>query len=156
MPDTKDADVTYSADSPLTWTKIYVHPTTLCNERLGVEIAKQYQVVVIARGGCSFSRKLHNIPAYPPNGASLQLVIVVSFPEHEDGHGDTARPPAQPLLDDVQHTPSGMLRPNPLPLIMVGGGQATMDKLKRASGVGMRRRYYFSSQGVKIGNLIVL
>lgn len=158
MPDTRDPDVTYRIDNPLTWTKIYVHSTTLCDDRLGVEIAKQFQVLVVARGGCSFSHKLANIPAYPPDGASLQLVIVVSFAEHEDSYvdGDTVGPPAQPLLDDVQHTPSGMLRPNPLPLIMVAGGQATMDKLRRASGVGIRRRYYFRSQGVKIANLIVL
>ncbi|EMD95630.1 glycoside hydrolase family 47 protein [Bipolaris maydis C5] len=156
MPDTKDADLTYSADKALAWTKIYVHPTTLCNERLGVEIAKQYQVIVIPRGDCSFSTKLHNVPAYPPSSASLQLVVIVSFPEHEDGYSDGGRAPAQPLLDEAQHTPTGMLRPNPVALVMVGGGQATMDKLKRASGMGMRRRYHFRSQGVKIGNLIVL
>lgn len=156
MPDTEDPGTTYNPDEPLMWSKIYVHPTTLCNERLPVEVAKQHQVVVIPRGDCSFSDKLHNIPAFPPDAASLQLIIIVSFPDHEDEDANPAAPPVQPALDEVQHTPSGVLRRNPIPLVMVGGGHATVDMLKRASGVGVRRRYFFRSQGVKIGNLIVL
>jgi hypothetical protein len=39
---------------------------------------------------------------------------------------------------------------------MVGGGDATIALLSQAEGVGVRRRYYFLSQGVRIGNLIVL
>ena len=62
----------------------------------------------------------------------------------------------QPLLDEVQHTPGGLLRPHPIPLIMVDGGDDTMDKLRRANGISVRRRYYFKTQGVRIGNLIVL
>ncbi|KNG48954.1 glycoside hydrolase family 47 protein [Stemphylium lycopersici] len=156
MPDTKDPDTAYKPENPLTWESIYIHSTTLCDERLPVEIAKQHQVIVIIRGDCSFSDKLHNIPAYPPNAASLQLVIMVSFEEQGDGYVDPSQPLVQPLLDEAQYTPSGILRPNPIPLIMVGGGHTTLDMLKRASGVGLRRRYHFRSQGVKIGNLIVL
>jgi len=157
MPDSKDAEAAYNVDNPLTWSTIYVHPTTLCSERLPVEIAKQYQVIAIPRGDCSFSAKLHNIPAYPPATASLQLVIIISFPEQEDdSHTDASQALVQPLLDEIQYTPSGILRPNPIPLVMVGGGQETMEKLKRASGLGLSRRYYFRSQGVRIGNLIVL
>jgi hypothetical protein len=157
MPDTKDPDMTYSSNNPLTWSNVYVHATTLCTERLPLEVAKQYQIIAIPRGDCSFSTKLHNIPAYPPSPASLQLVVIVSFPEHEENrHADPAQPPVQPLLDDVQHTPTGILRPNPIPMIMVGGGEDTIRLLRRANGVGIRRRYYFRSQGVKIGNLIVL
>ncbi|KAI4676390.1 uncharacterized protein J4E88_007306 [Alternaria novae-zelandiae] len=163
MPDTKDPEMTYSPDNPLTWSNIYVHPTTLCTDRLPLEVAKNHQIIAIPRGDCSFSTKLHNIPAYPPDASALQLVIIVSFPEHEpnenkytDSDAATQQPPVQPLLDDVQYTPTGMLRPNPIPMIMVGGGEETMALLRRATGVGVRRRYYFRSQGVKIGNLIVL
>jgi hypothetical protein len=157
MPDTKDPEMTYSSDNPLVWSNIYVHSTTLCTERLPLEVAKQYQIIAIPRGDCSFSTKLHNIPAYPPDPAALQLVVIVSFPEHEENrHADPEQPPVQPLLDDVQYTPTGILRPNPIPIVMVGGGDDTIRMLKRASGVGIRRRYYFRSQGVKIGNLIVL
>ncbi|KAI4673053.1 uncharacterized protein J4E78_001558 [Alternaria triticimaculans] len=164
MPDTKDPEMTYSPDNPLTWSNIYVHPTPLCTDRLPLEVAKNHQIIAIPRGDCSFSTKLHNIPAYPPDASSLQLVIIVSFPEHEpnenrytaDSDAATQQPPVQPLLDDVQYTPTGMLRPNPIPMIMVGGGEGTMALLRRATGVGVRRRYYFRSQGVKIGNLIVL
>ncbi|KAI4921169.1 uncharacterized protein J4E92_008156 [Alternaria infectoria] len=164
MPDTKDPETTYSPDNPLAWSNIYVHPTTLCTDRLPLEVAKNHQIIAIPRGDCSFSTKLHNIPAYPPDASSLQLVIIVSFPEHEpnedkhiaDTDAATQQPPVQPLLDDLQYTPTGMLRPNPIPMIMVGGGEETMALLRRATGVGVRRRYYFRSQGVKIGNLIVL
>ncbi|KAI2480460.1 glycoside hydrolase family 47 protein [Pyrenophora tritici-repentis] len=157
MPDIKDAQSAYNVENPLIWTNIYVHPTTLCSERLPMEIVKHYQVVAIPRGDCSFSTKLQNIPAYPPDAASLQLVIIISFPEQEDdSHADATQPLIQPLLDQVQYTPSGILRPNPIPLVMVGGGQETMEKLKRTSGLGLSRRYYFRTQGVKIGNLIVV
>ncbi|KAF1833838.1 hypothetical protein BDW02DRAFT_569591 [Decorospora gaudefroyi] len=153
MPDTTDPDMIYSASNPLIWSTIYVHPTTLCDQPLPAEIARNHQIVVIPRGSCSFSRKLHNIPAFPPDRISLQLVIVVSFPEHEHDEG---APLVQPLLDQVQHTPTGMLRPHPLPLVMVGGGEETLGLLARAKGVGVRKRYFFRSQGVRIGNLIVV
>jgi hypothetical protein len=170
LPDTKDPDLAYSAANLLTWNKIYVHDTDLCDDRLPMDIAKEYQVVVVPRGGCSFSSKLRNIPAYPPDPSSLQLVIVVSFPEQQhppttssSKRGQRKRaseeeigPLVQPLLDEEQFTPGGLLRPHPIPLIMVDGGEDTMEKLRRASGVGVRRRYYFRTQGVRIGNLIVL
>jgi hypothetical protein len=159
MPDTSDPETLYSATNPLLWNNIYIHPTPLCSERLDVEIAKSHQIIVIPRGECSFSNKLHNIPAFPPSPTSLQLVIVVSFPEHEEGGGDGGGA-VQPLLDETQYTPTGILRPHPIPLIMVGGGRETMNLLESVrdgkGGVGVRRRYYFKSQGVKIGNLIVL
>ncbi|OAL57473.1 seven-hairpin glycosidase [Pyrenochaeta sp. DS3sAY3a] len=191
LPDTADPDLTYSAASPLVWSSIYIHPTQLCTDRLPLNIPKQHQVIVLPRGGCSFSSKLRNIPAFPPDANSLQLVIIVSYPEHDaaplthdrdddqdelqDQDQDTPPPPrataeskkkdrssstppplVQPLLDEAQFTPSGLPRPHPIPLLMVGGGQDTMDLLGRAGGVGVRRRYHFRSQGVRIGNLIVL
>ncbi|KAF1364244.1 hypothetical protein EJ07DRAFT_100179 [Lizonia empirigonia] len=168
LPDTSDPDLAYSAANPLVWSKIYVHDTDLCSDHLPVDIAKQHQIVVVPRGGCSFSAKLRNIPAYPPDPNSLQLVVVVSFPEQQsppttssnkrdrDWSSDGVGPLVQPLLDEVQHTPGGLLRPHPIPLVMVDGGEHTMQKLRRAEGVGVRRRYYFRTQGVRIGNLIVL
>ena len=152
LPDTADPELAYSENNPLHWTNVYIHPDTLCDEKLPIDIPMQHQVIVLPRGGCSFSSKLRNIPAFPPDTNSLQLVVIVSFPEHEDGVGGII----QPLLDEAQFTPSGLPRPNPIPLIMVAGGQDTMELLKHATGVAVRRRYYFRSQGVRIGNLIVL
>ncbi|KAF2465284.1 seven-hairpin glycosidase [Lindgomyces ingoldianus] len=237
LPDIPDPDLTFSGTNPLTWSSIYVHSTQLCEERLPIETPRTHQVIVIPRGGCSFSTKLRNIPAFPPKSGSLQLVVIVSYPEHEqesfesaptssdletdDGQWSNDKlnmrsmrrqrrledqqlvdsetiqyqdPPSrnkkqdidpessnskaspkmskkrrspsqqnaggntlvQPLLDNLQFTPSGLPRPNPIPLVMVGGGHETMDLLKRAKGVQTRRRYYFLSQGVRIANLIVL
>lgn len=159
LPDTKDPDLTHSAANPLAWSKIYIHPTDLCTDRLPLDIARSHQVVVVPRGGCSFSHKLRNIPAYPPSPASLQLVIVVS-PQSSSGKSarehDDAAPLVQPLLDEPQRTPGGLNRPHPIPLIMVDGGPATIALLRRAAAVGVRRRYYFKTQGLRIGNLIVL
>jgi hypothetical protein len=183
LPDKPDADLIFSTEAPLAWHKVYVHDSPLCTDRLPFAVARDTQILVIPRGGCSFSQKLRNIPAYPPDASSLQLVIVVSYPEHDNPtpspHGppdqETAPDPptlrqtrrnpiasspkdnlVQPLLDEPQYTPSGLLRPHQIPMVMVGGGQRTMELLRRAEGVGVRRRYYFRSQGVRIGNLIVL
>ncbi|KAJ4401634.1 hypothetical protein N0V91_007806 [Didymella pomorum] len=165
LPDTKDPDLAYSASNPLVWSKIYVHDGDLCDEKLPLDVAKENQIVVVLRGGCSFSAKLRNIPAYPPDPNSLQLVVVVSSPEQQippttssskRQSREEVGPLVQPLLDEEQLTPGGLLRPHPIPLIMVDGGQDTIGKLRKASGVGVRRRYYFRTQGVRIGNLIVL
>ena len=170
LPDTKDPDLAYSSANPLVWSKIYVHDTDLCTDRLPLSIAKENQIIVIKRGGCSFSHKLRNIPVYPPDPLSLQLVVIVSFPAQQQpptkssskqernarAQEEVETSLVQPLLDEVQHTPGGLLRPHPIPLIMVDGGEDTMEKLRQANGVSVRRRYYFKTQGVRIGNLIVL
>lgn len=231
LPDVPDPDLSYSKTNVLSWSTVYIHPNTLCNERLPIGVPKSHQIIVIPRGGCSFSTKLRNIPAYPPSSSSLQMVLIVSYPEHDEprfsfetsstpqdeqsvpserdaaepvqgikkrsrknkvSHSTEAakanRPDAptssedsqhrakmskkksqssaassqvplelvQPLLDETQYTPSGIPRPHPIPLVMVGGGDETMEALRKATAVGVRRRYYFLSQGVKINNLIVL
>ncbi|KAJ4982894.1 glycosyl hydrolase family 47, partial [Stagonosporopsis vannaccii] len=169
LPDTKDPDLTYSAANPLAWSKIYVHPTDLCTDRLPLDMVKSHQVVAIPRGGCSFSTKLRNIPAYPPSPSSLQLVIIVSSSaqqpltssskrdrDRKPRPEDDAGPLVQPLLDEEQLTPGGLKRPHLIPLIMVEGGDQTLALLRKAGSVGVRRRYYFKSQGVRIANLIVL
>ncbi|KAF2274339.1 seven-hairpin glycosidase [Westerdykella ornata] len=238
LPDVEDAQLSYSTSDKLSWWSVYVHEGTLCEDRLPPDIPRNHQIVVIPRGGCSFSKKLRNIPPFPPKRTSLQLVVVVSYPEHDhpsfyqsnasnqqhmqdntyseqpiqndveqlggevhvlesdggtghnepdpEAHAPLPRPSGakvassksrhgagsqqaqpksdhhqhfglvQPLLDEIQYTPAGLPRPNPIPLIMVGGGDETIALLRRSQGVGIRRRYFFSSQGVKIGNLIVL
>ncbi|KAF1954944.1 seven-hairpin glycosidase [Byssothecium circinans] len=179
LPDVTDPDLTYSDTNALIWSTIYIHPNTLCHERLPIEIPKSYQVIVIPRGGCSFSEKVRNIPAFPPAKESLQVVVIVSYKEHEEPSPNpnskskmsskkpqpqpqtpSTLPPSshlvQPLLDETQYTPSGLERANPIPLVMVGGGDETIALLRKAKGIAVRRRYYFLSQGVRIGNLIVL
>lgn len=232
LPDVPDPDLSYSKTNVLSWSTIYIHPNTLCEERLPIEIPKTHHIIVIPRGDCSFSAKLRNIPAFPPSSASLQIVVIVSYTEHEEPHyefeasgqadkseeeqaeadkvlsstrdrgirkhtSNIGSPKAakvakdsnsvapdgrklaskmfskkspssshseapmtynlvQPLLDEVQYTPSGIPRPHPIPLIMVSGGDETIALLRRATAIGVRRRYYFSSQGVRINNLIVL
>ncbi|KAL1596362.1 hypothetical protein SLS60_009008 [Paraconiothyrium brasiliense] len=236
LPDVPDPDLAYSKTNTLSWSTIYIHPNTLCDERLPLEIPRNHQIIVVPRGDCSFSAKLRNIPAFPPSSSSLQMVVIVSYPQHEEpqyefkppsnlekdddlqdvreeevgnrAHGirkransDRASNPAapgkvvedstsddpkarsnnpskkpskmksqsssdkegslpsnlvQPLLEETQYISSGIPRPHPIPLIMVSGGDETMASLKRATAIGVRRRYYFLSQGVRINNLIVL
>ncbi|KAF2093699.1 seven-hairpin glycosidase, partial [Rhizodiscina lignyota] len=160
-PALEDQGLSYSTEppeSPLTWETVHI-ADELCDTKLSPDIVKTHHVVVIKRGGCSFSTKLQNIPAVPPSSRSLKLVIMVSFPEHErvrKVREDSTVPLIQPLLDMPQLTPAGLSRPNPLPMVMVSGGQETMEVLRRARGVGIRRRLWFLTQGVRIGNLIVL
>ncbi|CAI6334790.1 unnamed protein product [Periconia digitata] len=184
LPDTSDPEPTYSSTNALVWSSVYIHHDTLCDERLPIDIPKSHQVIVIRRGGCSFSAKLRNIPAFPPTRSSLKLVIIVSYPEHEqqeydsedqDETGGTQKRATgtassdqssgrssvhiglvQPLLDETQYTPTGLERAHPIPLIMVGGGDETLGLLRKCKGLGVRRKYHFSSQGVRISNLIVL
>lgn len=139
----------------LPWRTIYVTDEN-CSGKLPNEASTEHQVIVIRRGGCTFSEKLANIPIFrPPSSSStstgkkarpLEMVIIVS-------EGVEL---IRPLLDEVQHTPAGLIRFHPISMVMVGGGQATMDLFKRAKSVGLRRRYRVSSQGVPIRNVIVV
>ncbi|KIW01779.1 uncharacterized protein PV09_06951 [Verruconis gallopava] len=149
--------------SPLPWSTIYVLDDELCDHILDPQIVKEHQILVIRRGGCSFSEKLRNIPSFPPSQRALQLVIVVSFAEHDHledeirrEHYDTEEPLVQPLLDQQQMTPGGMVRLHPIPLVMVSGGDDAMEKFRRCVGVSVRRRFWFESQGTRIGNLFVV
>ena len=55
-------------------------------------------MLVIKRGGCGFNDKLANIPTFVPDGSSsLQLVIVLSYPEDFDSDNLI-----RPLLDQEQ------------------------------------------------------
>ncbi|KAF2755518.1 hypothetical protein EJ05DRAFT_478511 [Pseudovirgaria hyperparasitica] len=157
LPDVPDIDYVYRKDRLPPWRTIYL-ADNLCTTKLSRSVPRTHQVLVIRRGGCSFSQKLQNIPAYAPSPSSLQLVIVVSFPEHEERRqgADDDDSLIQPLLDVQQLTPSGIVRPHPIPMIMVGGGEETMTRFGRAQGVGVRRRFHYASQGLRIANLVVL
>ena len=158
-------------ESHLPWQSIYI-AGQLCGEGvLPTEVPKENQILIIERGGCSFSEKLRNVPSFAPSPNSLQLVIIVSFPSHDNpereqsGQGGDQQQRdddigeeglIQPYLDQIQMTPAGIPRPHPIPMIMVGGGEETIDRFRRAKGVAIRRRWWFESQGIRIGNLIVL
>ncbi|GAB7344663.1 hypothetical protein MBLNU457_3146t1 [Dothideomycetes sp. NU457] len=166
-------DISSLAHGQLPFSSIFVLDSDLCTTRLPAWIVKKHNVLVIRRGGCSFSSKLENIPSYAPGGTALQVVIVVSADE-QDGDGVGIRP----LLDKPQLTPSGVARRNPVPLLMVSGGEETWSVFARAAGrvarfdgaditddeeltkgkgssggLGIKRRYWFASQGIRIMNL---
>ena len=146
-PSTKDY-----LDIPLTWTSVFA-TDDLCNRKLPAHIARTHQILVLKRGGCSFAEKLQSIPAYPPSSTSLQLVIVVSY---ETGNDTSENALIKPLLDETQYTSSGIPRQNPLPLVMVSGGEQTYQALRQATGVSVKRRYSVQAQGIPISNLIII
>lgn len=157
IPDVQEALGPNTAGAPqgsLLWTSIYVTDQN-CHGRLPANIARENQIIVMKRGGCSFLQKLENIPSYAPTRFSLKLVIVVSF-EDAEGEGESESALIRPLLDMVQVTSSGLPRHNPVPLVMVGGGEKVYDIFRRAVGVGIKRRYSVYAQGVPISNLIIL
>ncbi|KAH8692422.1 glycosyl hydrolase family 47-domain-containing protein [Talaromyces proteolyticus] len=68
----------------LTWSNIYL-ADELCDGQLPKDVPRRYDVLIIKRGGCSFSDKIRNIPAFPHSRTSgLQLVILVSYEEHDN------------------------------------------------------------------------
>ena len=137
---------------PLQFSRIY-STDELCNGRLPLKVPRTHQVIVIKRGGCSFSQKLRNIPAFAPAASSLHLVIIVSY---SDEAGAQEQHLIRPLMDEQQFTTSGLLRHNPIPMVLVAGGERTYQALQYAKGIGIKRRYKFHAQGVPISNLIII
>jgi Glycosyl hydrolase family 47 len=142
---------------PLQWKNVFV-TDQLCSRKLPLSVPRNHQIIVVKRGGCSFSEKLTNIPAFPPSPKALQLVVVVNY---GDGQGDAEGTTAddlliRPYLDEQQFTSGGLLRHNPVPMVMVGGGERSYEALRRAVGVGIKRRYTMHAQGVPISNLIII
>ncbi|KAK0657145.1 glycoside hydrolase family 47 protein [Cercophora newfieldiana] len=142
------------------WTTIFAAGIA-CTGPIPEEAPRDHQIIVIRRGGCSFSTKLANIPAYTQSPHSLQLVVIVSDDE-EDGADYRAYALSaagngivRPLLDEVQHTPGGIPRRHPIPMIMVGGGETAYHQLAMAERVGLARRFYIESQGSRVKNIIV-
>ncbi|KAL8305518.1 hypothetical protein RB597_003689 [Gaeumannomyces tritici] len=146
---------------------------------------RDHHVIVVRRGHCSFSAKMANIPAFKPTDQSLQLVVVVSDDEEEEeeGGGDeegsggrratssflgglerAAGGPGiggdygrviRPLLDRPQTTPSGLTRTHPIAMVLVGGGDLGYHHIAHAERLGLTRRYYIESQGLRVRNIII-
>ncbi|KAI3392125.1 hypothetical protein diail_6137 [Diaporthe ilicicola] len=138
----------------LPWATTYAAGLS-CESVLPEEAPRDHQLIVIRRGGCTFSEKLANIPAYKPSAASLQLVVVVSDDEGQEvgGGGGMTRP----LLAEEQRTPSGVLRRHPIPMVMISGGDEAYQRLAAGDIVraGMSRKYFVESDGRRIGNVII-
>ncbi|RMZ85753.1 hypothetical protein DV737_g479, partial [Chaetothyriales sp. CBS 132003] len=137
--------------SPLTWASVYA-TDELCDYKLPLSVARTHQVLVVKRGGCSFSRKLSNIPGYLPTSKSLHLVVIVSY-------GDDGLPAdslIRPLLDEQQCTSGGIARHNPIPMVMVAGGDSVYRILGSAKAIGIKRRYEIRTQGIPITNLYIV
>lgn len=143
LPATMDSsDPTLLPLGSLPYQSIYYLDSTLCDAKLPAHISKHYQILVIARGDCSFNSKLENIPAFAPNDSSLQLVIIVSSTPVPDKEADESRELdlssqlVRPLLDEKQRTPSGFDRRHPIPMVMVDGiGRGADDGLKAAASI---------------------
>jgi hypothetical protein len=167
--------------------KVYFLDSTLCSHRLPASVVKNFQVLVIRRGECSFNEKLSNIPTFTPTKEGLQLVVVVSAPESRM-HVGMGEQLTRPLLDERQRTPAGNERRHRIAMMMVEGTAEVVGVLRNAAsvnarldedgkiveeitrqevqvgkdgrvlmpGVGVKRRYWFESMGMVIGNLIVL
>jgi hypothetical protein len=168
IPDLPDAAITLSADTAndhLSLQNIFMSDET-CEQPLEASVPRKHQVIVMKRGGCSFSEKLRNIPSFAPSAMSLQLVIIVDFEDsssqakRHDGQKshtqESKRNLIRPLLDVMQRTPSGVTRLNQIPMVMVEGGQETWMALRTARSVGTRRRYRYECQGLGIGNLVIV
>ncbi|KAI5203226.1 glycoside hydrolase family 47 protein [Aureobasidium subglaciale EXF-2481] len=212
LPAVVDASPDPRSLSPgsLPYTTILVIDSDLCNTSpIPLDLVNSHTILIIRRGGCSFSKKLSAIPSFPPSAKALQLVLVVSSGSDEG---------TRPLVDEVQTTPKGLPRRHPICLALVPGGQNVWDTFMRGAstvgvvgqdgaiivddrqkksgaseqlaetgatesqpmetgkkkarkttkaktkskkevqevpGIGVRRRYYFTSKGVRISNLIV-
>lgn len=133
----------------LPWTSIHVTTSTLCDGPLPPSIPRDHQVLVVPRGGCTFSQKLANIPSFYPSPSSLALVVVV------DEGGDGEEGFVSPTLDEAQFTPSGLPRYNPIPLVLAKTGEGGLEKFAGATSVGIRRLYHVQSRGIPISNLRV-
>ncbi|KAJ1327858.1 ER degradation enhancer mannosidase alpha-like 2 [Microdochium nivale] len=177
LPDIRQApDVTniyHSVDAKnigsLSWQTIFFADAA-CAGKLPDSAPRNHQIIVMRRGGCSFSEKLANIPSFAPSPKSLQLVIIVSGDEpsssspsssslggiHDPGEDPYDYSFIRPLLDEPQRTPSGIARRHPIPMVMVHGGDAVHELLRGSRSLGVRRRYHVESQGLKINNLLVV
>jgi len=151
------------SDDTLLWAKIF-DAGELCDEKVPTSVLKSYQIILVKRGNCSFSKKLSNIPTVTPGRSAFQLVIVVDY-ENVEQHAtnDVFRIGSnpgdfltRPLLDEPQSTSSGLPRQNLVPMAMVAGGEQTYQALRNARGVGIKRRYSVTCQEIPIVNLMIV
>lgn len=173
IPEIEDANTISLSGSPsttrLSWSNIYF-ADQICDERVLREIVQNNEVLVIKRGGCTFSQKLRNIAAYRPSRTALKLVVVVSY---DDASGHVSSFPdlvsgvplaatraesslIRPHLNEAQMTAGGIPRHHLISMVMLGGGDQTYQLLRHASGLGVKRRYTMHSQGVPITNLYII
>jgi len=121
LPDVEEASIfTYSgkpSTDRLSWSTVYLSDET-CDHRLPLHVVRNHQVVVIKRGGCSFSQKLRNIPAFPPSRSALQLVVVVSYEGPDDAAGHSQHNQHQHAFSytSLSSSSSGFGSQPPLPL----------------------------------------
>ncbi|OAQ79346.1 ER glycosyl hydrolase (Edem) [Purpureocillium lilacinum] len=134
------------------WTTIYLAGHA-CDGPLPDAAPREHQLIVMRRGGCSFSHKLDNIPSFSPAHAALQLVVIVD--EGDEGSRLDAGVD-RPLLTSEQRTPKGMKRVHGVPLVLVGGERGDYERFGEAVAAGMRRRYRIESQGLVIANAVVI
>ena len=181
-PNMETTDILASTTGTLPFRNPFFLDDTLCFNNLPSSVAKNYNILVIRRGECSFSDKLANIPTYVPSPTEgLQLVIVLDDQSSSAATGELIRP----LLDVPQKTPSGLDRRHPVAMCLVDGKAETEQVFRKfagavgsfdgktgklierevkgsvgtdgtSQGLGLKRRYWFESMGVPIGNLIVL
>jgi hypothetical protein len=152
-PDAPDPSQGQTAEA-LTWSRIYFAGDA-CHGKLPDDAARKHEVIVMRRGGCTFHDKLSNIPSFTPTAGSLKLVIIISEGE-EEGGGLGGIALIRPLLDKAQVTPSGLVRHHQICMVMVGGGDAAEELFRRSRSVGLRRRYHVESQGLVVGNILVI
>lgn len=158
LPDFEEAlgpDVRGAPQGNLPWSSIYVSDQN-CNNKIPVSVPREAQVIVLKRGECSFTQKLKNIPTFVPSSHSLQLVVVVSYDHDDEASGVPAGYLIRPFLDTSQMTSKGLPRHNPIPMVMVAGGDTTYSIFERAKAVGIKRRYTVQAQGVPISNVVIL
>lgn len=147
------------------WSTIYLADQA-CDGPLPASAAREHQVIVMLRGGCSFSQKLDNIPSFSPSERSLQLVIVLDEPsasqnvdddDDDDDYGiDHRGNMPRPLLDTEQVTPKGIKRLHGIPMVLMGASRGDYELFRQATKVGMRRKYRVESQGLIVENAAVL
>ncbi|KAF7556632.1 hypothetical protein G7046_g6240 [Stylonectria norvegica] len=159
LPSTADTPIpgypTYNTKAPLSnfpWTTIYLAGQA-CGAPLPDTAPREHQVIIMRRGGCSFSDKLERIPSFSVSPSALQLVIVIDDSEGDD---DEEEEPVRPMLVNAQKTPGGMKRLNGVPLVLMRAGKGDHKLLKEAKGIGMRRKYWVESQGLFVENAVVL
>lgn len=112
---------------------------------LPAHLIKDYDIIIIKRGGCSFSDKLTRFPTIPQgsrNGRGtasdkgLKLVIVVCFDDDSSAWttgGAAGVGLARPLLQEPQKSPMGIQRRHGISMVLVGGGQHVWDLFERAA-----------------------
>ena len=137
-----------SSHLSLPWTTVHVASSDLCTTPLHPSVPRENQVIVVPRGGCTFSQKLSNIPNFYPSPSSLALVVVVDEEASDEGL-------ISPTLDEAQFTPSGLPRYNPIPLVLAKTGEGGLEKFAGATGLGIRRLHHVQTRGTRISNLRV-